>query len=204
MYVRKSPVNHLGCEGAPAQSPALGCGAPDPRPVAHLYPACQLTGLGAALGIGQAQAGALTGVRVSGVGVQAQVGRPVGRVGCCWWTCGGRLWGEVARAWRPGHAGSWGGCGQRQLEMQGCWSLGIYWVETLCLRVTAEGQATSLNVPASRWALGLTAKPISFPGMWSPIRPGFPFVCTGSSFDLDLVNSYSTIKALAPFHPLLI
>lgn len=92
------------------------------------------------------------------MGAQAQVGRPVGRVGCCWWTCGGRLWGEVARAWRPGHAGSWGGCGRRQLEMQGCWNLGIHWVETLCLRVTGEGQATSLNVLASRWGPGTDCK----------------------------------------------
>lgn len=124
-----------------------------------VYPACQPTGLGAALGTGQVQAGALAGARVSGVGALARAGRPAGRAGCCWWTCGGRFWGGVAQAWWPGHAGSWVGCGQRQPEMQGCWSLGMRWVETLCLWVTGGS-----GPPASMWGPKTDCqKPTLFP-----------------------------------------
>lgn len=92
--------------------------------------------------------GARAGVRASGVGVQAQVGRPVGKAGCCWWTCGGQPWGGVALAWQPGHARSWGECGQWQLERQGCWSSEIHWVEMQCLWVTGEGQGHWPHVPS--------------------------------------------------------
>lgn len=84
---------------------------------------------------------------VSVAGAWARAGRPVVMEGYCLWTCGGRSCDEVVRAWLPGHAGSWDGCGQ-WLEKRGCWSLGTHWVGMLCLWATGIGQCP----PPSGWA----------------------------------------------------
>lgn len=62
------------------------------------------------------------------------------------------------------------------------------------------GQATSLNVPASEWGPGTDCKAHIISRHVVTYQAWFS-LCAGSSFGLDPVNSYSTIRALAPFHP---